>query len=585
MADRILIVEDERITAEDLREVLTGLGYDVTAVVSSGAEAVLEVERNPPDLALMDIRIQGAMDGTETATILRERFDIPVIFLTAHADRTTLDRAKQSRPVGYVVKPYQESELQASVEIALHKHRFDRKTRSRQQQLTDVVGSMILAIISVDLNELVGVFNPAAEDLTGWSKSEALQRPLRRVFRLADQVTGIETDLPLRDVMQGNAMVELRNKLLITRTGERVSIEGNIAPVRGVAGSYSGAVIVFESVAALPEDRRARPLASISEKNGALEFGRFQVIAASDKMRQALAFAQRVARSEASVVLLEGESGTGKDLIAQFLHYSGSRSSRPFVPINCSAIPDTLMESELFGHEPGAFSDARTQKKGLLEVANGGTLFLDEIGEMSPVVQTKLLRVLETQSFRRLGGVRDIEVDVRVVSATNRLLAEAVHADRFRLDLFHRLSIIQITLPALRDRVEDILPLARHFVRELALKYKVTVEGISPAAARALEAHDWPGNVRELRNVIERAVLSETSDMIQASNLRFVSSSKGIHIAGQGDLSLKNSQRNLIQQALEKTGGNKTKAALLLGISRDVLRYRMNKLKLGDGSK
>jgi two-component system cell cycle sensor histidine kinase/response regulator CckA len=182
MADRILIVEDERITAEDLREVLTGLGYEVNAV-ASGAEAIAEVERNPPDLALMDIRIRGSMDGTETATILRERFDIPVIFLTAHADQATLDRAKQSRPVGYVVKPYQELELQASVEIALHKHRFDRRARSQHQQLTDALGAVILGIISVDLNETVVVFNQAAEDLTGWSKSDALQRPVRRVFR------------------------------------------------------------------------------------------------------------------------------------------------------------------------------------------------------------------------------------------------------------------------------------------------------------------------------------------------------------------------------------------------------------------
>ena len=581
MANRILIVEDERITAEDLREVLTGLGYEVSAA-ASGAEAIAEVERNPPDLALMDIRIRGSMDGTETATILRERFDIPVIFLTAHADQATLDRAKQSRPVGYVVKPYQESELQASVEIALHKHRFDRRARSQHQQLTDVIGAVILGIISVDLNETVVVFNQAAEDLTGWSKSEALQRPVRRVFRLADLNTGLETALPVREVMQGNALVELRDKLLITRTGERLRIAGNIAPVRRASGTSSGAVIVFESMGAGAEDPVRLPLAKFGEKHDTLQFGRFRLIAASNKMRQAVEFAQRVARSEASVVLLEGESGTGKDLIAQFLHYSGNRSTRPFVPINCSAIPDTLLESELFGYEPGAFSDARTQKKGLFEMAHGGTLFLDEIGEVSPVVQTKLLRVLETQSFRRLGGVRDIEVDVRVVSASNRFLSDAVQQDRFRLDLFHRLSIIQITLPPLRERPEDILPLASHFVEEFALKYKANLRGIDLAAARMLEAHDWPGNVRELRNVIERAVLSENTDMVQVSSLRFVSGAPKIRPGSQVDLSLKNSQRNLILQAMEKTGGNKTRAAALLGISRDVLRYRMNKLKLGE---
>ena len=212
------------------------------------------------------------------------------------------------------------------------------------------------------------------------------------------------------------------------------------------------------------------------------------------------------------MVLLEGESGTGKDLIAQFLHYSGNRNTKPFVAINCSAIPEALLESELFGYEPGAFSDARTQKKGLFEMAHGGTLFLDEIGEVSPAVQTKLLRVLETQSFRRLGGLRYIEVDVRVVAATNRVLAEAVHLNRFRLDLFHRLSIIQITIPPLRERREDIVPMAAYFAGEFALKYKTSVKRITPGAAALLEAHEWSGNVRELRNVMERAVLNEDTE-------------------------------------------------------------------------
>jgi two-component system response regulator AtoC len=210
---------------------------------------------------------------------------------------------------------------------------------------------------------------------------------------------------------------------------------------------------------------------------------------------------------------------------------------------------------------------------------------------VSPANQVKLLRVLETQSFRRLGGVEDIDIDVRVVSASNHYLADAVRADKFRLDLFHRLSIIQIALPPLRERPDDILPLAIRFVREFAQKYKARVEGLAPAAVRALEAYEWPGNVRELRNVIERAVLIESTRTVQIDSIKFANGMQPAKAATQEarlvtpvDLSLKNSERHLILQALEKTGGNKTKAAAMLGISRDVLRYRMNKLKLKAGA-
>jgi transcriptional regulator with PAS, ATPase and Fis domain len=305
-------------------------------------------------------------------------------------------------------------------------------------------------------------------------------------------------------------------------------------------------------------------------------------------MKKVLSFALRVAKSEATTVLLEGESGTGKDLMAQILHYSSSRSAGPFVALNCSALPEALLESELFGREPGAYTDARTQKKGLLEVARGGTLFLDEVGDLTPAVQAKFLRVLEQQSFRRLGGVQEIEVDLRVIAATNRDLSDAVQSGAFRLDLFHRLSVIQIAPPPLREHPEDILPLAKYFVQEYNRRYKAHIKGISSSTAKILNAYHWPGNVRELRNVIERAMLLEDTDMLQPSSIQFASARaprSAPHppqrsYTAATDLSLRNSERTLIVQALEKAGGNKTKAAGLLGISRDILRHRMKKLKL-----
>jgi transcriptional regulator with PAS, ATPase and Fis domain len=288
--------------------------------------------------------------------------------------------------------------------------------------------------------------------------------------------------------------------------------------------------------------------------------------------------------------LLEGESGTGKDVLAQFIHHYGRRHEGPFVALNCAAIPETLMESELFGHEKGAFTDARASKAGILEIASNGTIFLDEIGEMPLTLQAKLLRVLEEQTFRRLGGVRDIQVDVRVVAATNQKLTEAIEEGKFRLDLYYRLNVIQVLLPALRERREDIIPLAEHFVRLYNTKFKRNIQGISHSAAAMLLAHDWPGNVRELRNVIERAMVLEEAEWIQGSSLRIESSgnapaaeepllSRGAPEA-PFQVSLEEAEKNLVMKALEKAGGNQTRAAVLLGITRDTLRYKMKKFSL-----
>ena len=584
MASRILIVEDERITAEDLHDILTEMGYQVTAIVSSGAEAIREAEQNPPDLALMDIRIKGDMDGTETARILGERFDIPVVYLTAHADRETLQRAKRAKPLGYIVKPFQESELQASVEIALHRHQQDKKVRDGQQHLTDLLSAMVLGVISVDQAEIVLVFNPAAEELTGYKKSDVVGGPVRKVFRLADIQSGQAVDLPMAEVLGNLTVSELNNIWLIGKDGFKSPISGNISPVRGATGEAIGAVIVFEEVLAKKDDAILRSTQELAEQGSEVQFGKFYMLAHSEEMKRVLGFALRIARSEASTILLEGESGAGKDVLAQFLHYSSSRRTGPFVPVNCSAIPEHLVESELFGHERGAFTDAKTQKRGLFEIADGGTLFLDEIGELSPAMQAKLLRVLEEQSVRRLGSTEDIAVDVRVIAATNRTLSDQVKFAEFRLDLFHRLSVIQILLPPLRDRSSDILPLARHFIQQNNLKYRGKIEGISEGAAKLLQEHTWPGNVRELRNVMERGVLVENTKVIQPTSIHFVSlpsrSAASEAPRAKANWSLSDTERGLVVRALEKTGGNQSRAAKLLGITRDMLRYRMKKMHL-----
>jgi len=333
------------------------------------------------------------------------------------------------------------------------------------------------------------------------------------------------------------------------------------------------------------------------------------VIGVSQKMAELLGFVHKVATSEATTILIQGESGTGKDLVARAIHHQSRRQDKPFVAINCSAIPETLMEAELFGHEKGAFTDAKAMKKGLFETADGGTLFLDEIGELSPLLQAKLLRVLEDQLIRRVGGVRDMQVDVRVIAASNRDLERAVRESQFRQDLYYRLAIISIFLPPLRDRKEDVLPLVEYFIDRYNRKFRKSVKGITEETRKLLMKYDWPGNVRELKNAVERAMILEEADQLNPEFLPFAvaqqqspytafESSSGasggngtaVQLANgrtlpkleipSGGTSLEEVERALVEMAMNKANSNQTHAARLLDISRDALRYKLKKFGL-----
>jgi len=335
--------------------------------------------------------------------------------------------------------------------------------------------------------------------------------------------------------------------------------------------------------------------------------GYHSVVGLSPKMTELMSFVRKVAASEATTILIQGESGTGKDLIAKAIHYESSRQEKPFVAINCSAIPETLMEAELFGHEKGAFTDAKQMKKGLFEAADGGSLFLDEIGELSPLLQAKLLRVLEDQVIRRVGGIRDMQVDVRVIAASNRDLEKAVREGHFRQDLYYRLAIIAIFIPPLRERKEDIQPLVDFFIERYNRKFKKSVRGISDDTRRLLLAHTWPGNVRELKNTIERAMILEDEPLLRPVYLPFsVAESGGLTVfertspsdgghalpngrtlprlyIPEGGTSLEEVEHAMVELAMRQANGNQTHAAKLLDISRDALRYKLKKFGLVPG--
>jgi len=331
-------------------------------------------------------------------------------------------------------------------------------------------------------------------------------------------------------------------------------------------------------------------------------YGLENIVGQSEKMKQVLSLLAKIAESDATTVLVRGENGTGKDLFARAIHYESRRADKLFLDISCTAMPETLFESELFGYEKGAFTDAKATKRGLLELADGGTLFLDEVGDMPRLSQSKFLKVIENRQFKRLGSTVDQHVDIRVVAATNLDLEDAVRAGRFREDLYYRLKVIPVTLPPLRERAEDIPLLLQHYMRRYNAEFRKNFREISAEALRLLTAYSWPGNVRELRNLVERILILEKGDTILPEHLppeitsalslsqpstssaqpngptaaSGLAGGSGFSLPAAG-IALEEVEKDLVLQSLKMAEGNQTRAARLLGISRDALRYRMQK--------
>ncbi len=313
------------------------------------------------------------------------------------------------------------------------------------------------------------------------------------------------------------------------------------------------------------------------------------IIHQSAAMKQIVQISKKIARTDATTILLLGESGTGKDVFARAIHNDSNRKTRPFVTINCSSLPETLLESELFGHEKGAFTDAKNLKKGLFEIADGGTVFLDEIGEINQATQIKLLGVLENRTILRLGRTKEIPVDVRIIAATNKNIKESIENKTFREDLYYRLQIFQIEIPPLSKRKEDITPLLDFFIAMFNDMFRKKIKSIDPDARKLLEHYNWPGNVRELRNVVERAVILQSGSTLHVSSLPgeinniqpLKNNSTGyfFNFPEEG-IVLDDVEKQIIMQALQMSNYNQTKASKLLGVSRDTLRYKQKKYKL-----
>ncbi|MFZ4399133.1 MAG: sigma-54-dependent transcriptional regulator [Bacteroidales bacterium] len=441
------------------------------------------------------------------------------------------------------------------------------------------------------------------------SSSETGEEGIKLFELHRHEIVFIDNKLP---IMQGlDVIIKLKSideEATIVFMTAYGSIETAVKAMKSGATEYVNKPFVFEEIDVILENIKAK-----ININKEIQLLRRQqkdiitfdhIIGETPLFREIIQLSRKIAKTKSTTILLLGESGTGKDMFAHAIHNESNRNEKPFVTINCSSLPDSLLESELFGYEKGAFTDARTMKKGLFEMAEGGTVFLDEIGEINQTTQIKLLGVLENKIVRRLGGTVNIPVDIRIIAATNRDLRKAVDEKSFREDLYYRLKVFQITLPSLRERKEDVPVLAEFFIKYFNSQFQKNIKTIQEPIKNLLMQYNWPGNIRELRNVIERAVILESTNSLQAESLpgeiiklipninvqtmhenNFLIKTEAkllpfdINIPNDG-FTLYEIEKQLIKQALQKTDFNQTRASELLGISRDTLRYKVKKYKL-----
>ncbi|MBN2295020.1 MAG: sigma 54-interacting transcriptional regulator, partial [Pirellulales bacterium] len=458
---KILIVEDEQIVAVDLESVLQRLGYRVVGMAARGEEACRMVAESAPDLVLMDIRIDGPMDGIDTARKIHQTNDVPVVFLTAYTDDETLDRAKDIEPYGYLVKPFAERDLQATIEVALHKGAVDRRLRESHRNLQAILDAQRHGTIMLDADSRVRFASRTIRDWISIPNDRVQGAQLQELLPLSDRDATSLADmcrLQAEERSKLPVMLELEDEPPL-----HLEIEIEDDPRRD-----GGKILFVYDVSSL-HDLRCR-----LDKQSAFQ----NMLGKSKSIRQVFQLVEELARVD-STVLIEGETGTGKELVARAIHQLSSRKDGPFLALNCGGLSEELAASMLFGHRRGSFTGAIDDQVGLFEAAAGGTLFLDEIGELPLRVQTSLLRVLEEKSIMRLGESQLRDVNIRVLAATHRDLAQEVARERFRQDLLYRIRIARVKLPTLCERRDDLPLLVRAFLADHRASTGKQVDAVS----------------------------------------------------------------------------------------------------------
>jgi DNA-binding NtrC family response regulator len=560
-ATKILIVEDEQIVAIDIESVLQRLGYHVVGAASSGEDACRMAAESAPDLVLMDVRIDGPLDGIDTAGRLREISDVPVVFLTAYTDDETLDRAKEIEPYGYLVKPFVESDLLAAIEVALHKGAVDRRQRESFRDLQAILDAQRLGTIMLDSEGRVRFASRMIRSWTLVSEDELRGATVQDVLPLSDDDATTVTQM---------CKVQVKKRVRLS-----VVLEPEDEPSRHLELQIvddprddGGRILFAYDVSPLHDLRRQLD-----------EHATFQnMLGKSKPMRQIFQIIEELGRVD-STVLIEGETGTGKELVARAIHQLSARSEGPFLALNCGGLSEELAASQLFGHRRGSFTGAVDDQVGLFEAASGGTLFLDEIGELPLRVQTSLLRVLEENAVMRLGESQLRPVNIRVLTATHRDLAQESLRERFRQDLLYRIRIARVKLPTLRERLDDLPLLVRAFLAEHRSSTGKQVEAVGDEAMAVLLDYGWPGNVRELRNVLEYAVVRCQGSVLRPDDLppELLETYPASASDEVGD-----DEAERIVAALKWARGNRTRAATLLGVSRATLYRRLKELGIDE---
>ena len=551
----ILIVEDEVLVALELQSHLQGLGYKIVDTITSGETAVKQARALQPDLVLMDIRLDGSMDGIEAARQIRAAQDIPIIFLTAFGDKNTLERAKRTAPFGFILKPFKERDLFATIEVALNTHRLERHLQESHDDLVQILDGLRLGTAMTDKEGTITFLSQAARRLLGYEQEGGLGLHWDVAFPFSEA-----TLEKLRAMVTHQPEQPTKVSARVERTdGKHYQME---VEVQDDPRNPERRIFVFYDVTEVYDLRRLLDAQA-----------RFHDIIGNSKAMQAVFQQIQAVAQVDTTVLIEGETGTGKELVAQAIHDTSHRSKKPFVVVNCAALTEALAASQLFGHRRGAFTGAVTDRQGFFGAANGGTIFLDEIGDLPLDVQVNLLRVLEQHTITRVGETRPSKIDVRIVAATHRTLPEEVEKGRFRADLLYRIRVARVELPALRNRRSDIPLLVRAFLNQSSTKLGKDETEVSSDAMRCLLDYAWPGNVRELRNAIEYAVIRSQEPILQRDALP-----PEIQNTDRRDTLFANApdtEKGRILAALAYTDGNRSEAAKLLGISRATFYRRL----------
>ncbi len=569
--NNILIVDDTPDNLTVLRKILTEHGYRIRPAIN-GKIALKTIQSDPPDLILLDI-MMPQMDGYEVCSILKssaETRDIPIIFISALSEVDDIVKAFQAGGVDYITKPFQTEEVLARVHTHLELQNAIQEKEASHMMMKTILNSIENTIITVDdkfrvincnqaLNTICKDFSENEETFV--EKLKLGEGPCAEV---------------LHQTLKTNKPVKERRVTCKCNGDTGKTLVLNTAPLNQKGKSFEGAVLVIRDITRLAE----------LEKN-LIELHSFHnIIGKNEKMREIYTLLERTADIDANMLIC-GESGTGKELIAEAIHYTSNRATGPLVKVNCAALSESLLESELFGHVRGAFTGAVKDRVGRFQAAEGGTLFLDEIGDLPLNFQVKLLRFLEQKEFERIGDSKTLKADVRIVAATNQDLFLKMQENEFREDLFYRLKGVLIQLPVLKDRVDDILLLVSHFIRIFRKTLGRNIENVSDEVQRIFLAYPWPGNVRELKSVLYQACALCPGEIIQKEHLpnemfsRIVHKGAGMRKKDIQDVSFKNrSEKENIISVLEKTDWNKSKAARHLGISRATLYTKLLKFNI-----